>query len=76
MSPSGLVSGFGGNGGFVVDAVSGKYYAVGDIYAMVMNVGNGCAVGGEYNVPSNSMVGMIWTESTQAISYVPSMGCF
>jgi hypothetical protein len=74
MSPSGLVGGFNGNGGFVVDAVTGKFYAVGDSNGAVLNVGSGCAVGTEYN--GTSMVGLIWTESTQAISYVPSMGCF
>ena len=74
MSPSGLVGGYNASGGFVVDAVSGKFYSVGDSNGAILNVGNGCAVGTEYN--GTTMVGMLWTESTQAISYVPSMGCF
>ena len=74
MSPSGLVGGYNGNGGFVYDAVTNKFYSVGDSNGAIMNVGNGCAVGTEYN--GTTMVGMVWTEGTQAISYVSSMGCF
>jgi hypothetical protein len=71
MSPSGLVGGYGGNGGFVYDAVSSQYYAVGGDDGWVQNVGNGCAVGGYWN--GTATVGLLWTETNQATSYIPSL---
>jgi hypothetical protein len=74
MSPSGLVGGYNGNGGFVYDAAAGKFYSVGGSDSAVLNVGNGCAVGCYYN--GTITEGLLWNESTQASSYIPSVGCF
>jgi hypothetical protein len=70
MSTSGLVGGYNGNGGFVYDAASSKFYSVS---GAVLNVGNGCAVGTYYSTASE---GLLWNESTQASTYIPSIGCF